>query len=410
MAGDFSKIKYKARGYSFALRVAFRYVFSPKSHNIINIISGISAIGVAIGTAALVIVMSCFNGFEGLIGDMFSAFDPDIRITALKGKYFEINDSLLAVKNLEQVAVFTEIVEENALLRFADRQLPAVIKGVSDNFAQLTGIDSIIYDGKFEVFDGAFERAVLGIGVAEHLGMGAQFIDPLYIYAPKRNEKINLLRPDRSMNYSALYASGIFATNQADYDERFVLVSLPLARELFEYDSLQVTAVEVKVANSANVEKVKKQIKNLLGSNYLVKNRYEQQEVFFRLLKMEKWFAFFILSFILLIASFNVIGSLSMLIIDKRADIQTLRSLGANSRLIRQIFLFEGWIVSAIGGVLGIVIGTCLCLVQQYFKIVTLGAGYIIDAYPVITHFSDIASIFATVLLMGFLAAWYPVK
>jgi len=395
----------------FSLKVAFRYIFSKKSHNAINVISGISATGVAIGTMALVVVLSVFNGFEQLIANMFSAFDPDFRITAVEGKSFEIDeDPWQTIRKMPDVAVFTEVVEENALLRFRDRQMAATVKGVGENYRQLTDIDSIMYDGKFELFDGAFERAVVGIGLAGSLSLGAHFIDPLYIYAPKRTSRINMLRPESSFNQAATFTSGIFAVQQVQYDNQYVLVSLDLARELFEYEAHVVSCIELKINDKADAAKLQKQLQAIVGSDFVVKNRYEQQESFFKIMQVEKWITFLILSFILLIASFNIIGSLSMLIIDKQADIKTLRSLGASTSQIKSIFLLEGWMISALGALFGILLGTVISLVQQHFGVLRMGSGYVVDAYPVVLVPSDILYVFITVVVMGFLAAYYPVR
>ncbi len=395
----------------FSLKVAFRYIFSKKSHNAINVISGISATGVAIGTMALVVVLSVFNGFEQLIANMFSAFDPDFRITAVEGKSFEIDkEPWQTMRKMPDVAVFTEVVEENALLRFRDRQMAATVKGVGENYRQLTDIDSIMYDGKFELFDGAFERAVVGIGLAGSLSLGAHFIDPLYIYAPKRTSRINMLRPESSFNQAATFTSGIFAVQQVQYDNQYVLVSLDLARELFEYEAHVVSCIELKINDKADAAKLQKQLQAIVGSDFVVKNRYEQQESFFKIMQVEKWITFLILSFILLIASFNIIGSLSMLIIDKQADIKTLRSLGASTSQIKSIFLLEGWMISALGALFGILLGTVISLVQQHFGVLRMGSGYVVDAYPVVLVPSDILYVFITVVVMGFLAAYYPVR
>ncbi len=409
MSSDYLKLK--LRGLSFSLRIARRYLFSKKSHNAINIISAISATGVAIGAMALVVVLSVFNGFEGLITNMFSSFDPELRITLAEGKSFDTTQpEIKELRNLKSIAVFTEVIEENALLRFRDKQMPATVKGVNENFARLTNIKQLMYDGEFKLYDGAFERAVAGIGVAGTLGLNAHFIDPLYIYSPKRNSKINLLRPENSFNQSASFVSGIFTVQQAQYDDKYVLISLNHARELFDYDSNTVTAIELKMKPATNLPDMQNKIKNLLGKKYSVKNRYEQQESFFKIMEIEKWITFLILSFILLIASFNIIGSLSMLIIDKKNDITTLESLGADKRLIKRIFLLEGWMISATGAVAGVITGTILCLIQEHFGIIRLGEGYVVDAYPVVTNITDLFLIFVTVLIMGFLAALYPVK
>ena len=396
---------------SFSFRIARRYLFSKKSHNAINIISAISASGIAIGTMALIVVLSVFNGFENLISDMFSNFDPDLKITLVKGKTFQVDtEDFEQVRKLKSIAFFTEIVEENALLRFKDKQMPAKIKGVSPGFRQMTQIDQIIYDGKFELNDGAFERAVPGIGVASILGLGAHFIDPLYIYAPKRTSNINLIRPEKSFNQMATFVSGIFSVQQLQYDDQYVLVSINLARELFEYQNNTVSAIELKLNKNADSEIVKAEINKLIGNKYLIKNRYEQQESFFKIMKIEKWITFLILCFILLIASFNVIGSLSMLIIEKKQDIETLRSIGANNLTIRYIFLFEGWLIAIVGSLSGIILGSILCIAQEKIGFLKLGSGYVVDSYPVVTNVTDVLLVFITVLLMGFVAAWYPTR
>jgi len=400
----FSKLK-------FSLRIAGRYLFSKKSHNAINVISGISSAGVAIGTIALVVVLSIFNGFELLFSDLFSAFDPDLQIALKQGKQFSIDTpEFEAVKKLEGIAVFTEVVEENALLRYKEKQMPVLVKGVSDDFKQMTRIDSIMFDGEFLLYDGAFERSVVGAGIAATLGLSAYAIDPLYIYAPKRTSKINLLRPDQSFNQSGTFISGIFSVQQNEYDNQYVLVSLNLARALFEYQANDVSAVELKLLPFADTQKVKNELQKLLGDEFSVKDRYEQQEAYFKIMQIEKWITYLILSFILLIASFNIIGSLSMLIIDKKEDIITLRNLGADQKLIRQIFLLEGWMISAVGAVLGIIIGTILSFLQEKIGFIKLGPGFIVENYPVVIQFSDILLVFFTVLALGFFAAWYPVR
>lgn len=395
----------------FSLRIARRYLFSKKSHNAINVISALSVFGVAVGTMALVIVLSVFNGFGGLISNMFSSFDPELCITSVEGKNFDISASeIQTLKKHKSIAVFTEVVEENALLRFKDKQLPATIRGVNQNFVELTRIDSLIYDGVFQLHDGAFERSVVGIGIAGSMGLSPHFIDPLYIYAPKRGGKINLLRPDQSFNQSTTFVSGIFTTMQGQYDEKYVIVSINLARELFEYEPTKVTAVYLKIKRNVDLKKTQSELANIIGKKYEIKDRYEQQESFFKIVKIEKWMTYLILSFILLIASFNIIGSLSMLIIDKKNDIKTLESLGAEKKLIRRIFLFEGWLISITGAIIGVSLGTIICKVQEYYGLIKLGPGFVVDVYPVITNVSDILLIISTVLIMGFVAAWYPVR
>lgn len=401
----------RLKSYSFPFRIAKRYLFSKKSHNAINIISAISAIGVCIATIALVSVLSVLNGFESLVSSLFSAFDSDLKITLVEGKTFDISsDEFGQIRNNPAIINFTEVIEENALLRFKEKQMPAVVKGVSDEFSTMTKIDSIMYDGKFELFDGAFERSVPGLGVASMLGVTPYFIDPLYIYAPKRTSRVNLLRPETSFNQVGTFVSGIFSVQQLQYDDNYLIVSLNLARDLFEYDSVTVSAIELKIDEKYNQAAIQKEIRQLLGEKFNVKNRYEQQESFYSIMRIEKWITFFILCFILLIASFNIIGSLSMLIIDKKDDIRTLNDLGANSVLIKRIFLFEGWMISLVGAITGIVLGTLLCLIQTHFGILKLGMGYIVEAYPVLVKPTDILLVFIVVLLLGFLSAYYPTR
>ncbi len=396
----------------FAVWVAKRYLFSRKSHNAINVISGISAAGVSIGTAALICVLSVFNGFGTLIQNMFSAFDPDLKISLVEGKTFDANSCRFQqIKKGKSVASYAEVIEETALLSFNDRQMPARIMGVSESFNKVTKIDSIMYDGRFLLFDGAFERTVIGIGVANKLGMNAQMITPLQILAPKRTVRINMVRPENSFNPASAYISGVFVVNQPEYDDEYVLTSLNLARELFEYDQNTVSSLELKVKPGDSVQKTKSEIRQILGDNFKVLDKYEQQEDFFKITKMEKWITYLILCFILLIATFNIIGSLSMLILEKKDDIQILRSLGADEKLIKRIFLFEGWMISLLGASLGIALGIVVILIQQHFGILKLGGdNYVVDAYPVVLLFSDVLISFVSVLIMGFLAALYPVK
>lgn len=404
-------VKEKWRDFSFAFRVASRYLFSKKSHNAINIISGISSAGVAVGTMALVCVLSVFNGFESLVHSLYSAFDPDLKITLVQGKNFDVNTlEFNAIRQSPSVACFTEVVEENALLRYNERQMPATIKGVSEEFRQMTNIDSIIFDGIYQLHDGGFERSVVGYGVGLTLGLSPHFIEPLRIYAPKRTARINHLRPESSINEELTFVSGIFAVQQTQYDENYVLISIDQARRLFEYDSTTVSAIELKLNEDANLEKVKQQFRTELGDEFVVKDQFEQQADFYRILQIEKWVTFLILCFIVLIASFNIIGSLSMLIIDKKEDIITLKNLGANEKQIRHIFLYEGWFISLLGALIGIVVGTVLCLLQEHFGILKMGEGSVVDAYPVITQFSDVLLVLVAVTFLGFITAYYPAR
>ena len=396
--------------------IAKRYLFSKKSHNAINVISTVSVCGVAVATMALVCALSVLNGFVSLVSSMLSNFDPELKIVPAHGKVFDPNEpAIQQVKALPEVALWCEVLQDNAQVRYRDRQLTAVVKGVDESFGQLTRIDSILIDsrdGKFVLADEVVNYATLGVGTAFALGVRPNYADPLEIYAPKRDEKVNMANPVASLNLEYAFVGGVYATNQQMYDENFLLIPLSMARSLFRYEK-EVSAVELALRPGANLNSVKSQIKSLLGENFWVKDRYEQQEASFKMMQGEKWMIFLILCFILVLALFNVIGSLSMLMIEKKEDVRTLRNLGADDRLIRRIFLFEGWMISGLGALVGIGIGLALCLVQQEFGILKLGeaaGSFVIDAYPVRVEAGDIVLVFLTVLIIGFLAAWYPVR
>ena len=393
--------------------IAWRYIFSKKSHNAINIVSGVSAAAVGVVTAAMVCVLSVMNGFGSLIETMFSQFDPQLRITATTGKSFSITDeSIQSVIALPFVELVSQTIEETALIRYQEHQLPAHLMGVDDNFRQLTSIDSIITDGKYSVYDGAFERAVLGRGLAGQIGINAHFVGGIHIYAPKRTERVNLMRPDQSFNEATVFISSTFAVNQVKYDDAYMLISLPLARELFDYDSVTVTALNLQLSPSISTKRAKKQIQHLLAEKYVVQDRYEQQADFFRILKIEKLLTVLLMTFILLIACFNIISSLSMLIIDKKADIRILSNLGVDQTTIRKIFLFEGWLICSLGAAIGLVVGLFLSLIQEHFGLIKLGNGteYVISSYPVEVQAVDILIVAVVVLLLGLISAWYPVR
>ena len=400
---------------NFPFYIARRYLFSKKSHNAINIISMVSVCGVVVATIALVCALSVLNGFVSLVSSMLSNFDPELKILPAHGKVFDPTlPAVQEVKKLPGIALFCEVLQDNALVRYRDRQIVTTVKGVDDTFAKLTRIDSILIDsrdGKFVLSDEVANFASLGVGTATLLGVRANYSDPLEIYVPKRDEKVNLANPASSFNLDYAFIGSVYATNQQMYDENFMLLPLPLVRSLFHYEK-EVSAIELSLAPGADVNSVKSQIKSLLGENFWVKDRYEQQEASFKMMQGEKWMIFLILCFILILALFNVIGSLSMLMIEKKEDVRTLRNMGADDRLIRRIFLFEGWMISGLGALIGVIIGLTLCLLQQELGIIKLGqaaGSFIIDAYPVRVEAGDVILVFITVLTIGFLAAWYPV-
>lgn len=304
------------------------------------------------------------------------------------------------------------MVEETALVRYKEHQQPARLMGVDTHFQEITHIDSIISDGSFSVYDGAFDRCVMGRGLASQLGMNAHFVGGVHLYAPKRTERVNMLRPDESFCHEVCFIAGTFAVNQVQYDDQLLLVSLPLARRIFQYDSLTVTSLSLRLKEGVNMRQAKRQMAAALGTGYVVQDRYEQQADFFRILKIEKLLTALLMAFILLIACFNVIGSLSMLIIDKREDIRILSNLGADQQTIRRVFLYEGWFISGLGAMLGLLLGGVICLLQQHFGFLKLGSGddYVISAYPVLVQPTDILLVAAIVLLLGFVSAWYPTR
>lgn len=400
---------------NFPFYIARRYLFSRKSHHAINIISGISVCGVALATLALVCTLSVFNGFQDMVAGFFTAFDPEIKITAAKGKVFDPGtEAFRKLQALPSVEVFSRTLEENAMVQYKDRQAMVRIKGVEDNFEQLTSIDSILYGkGTFLLQDPVVDYGIMGGELVSMLGTGIRFVDPLRVYAPKRTEKVNLSNPAASFTEEYLHSPGVvFAVNQKKYDASYILTSLNFARRLFGYDR-EVTSVELKLKPGTNVSAAEKEIRSILGSDFIVRDRYEQQEDIFRIMEIEKLISYLFLTFILMIACFNVIGSLSMLIIDKKEDVATLRNLGADDRLISRIFLFEGRMISFAGAAAGILLGLLLCFIQQRYGVIALGntgGGFVVDAYPVSIHAWDIVLVFVTVTVVGFLSVWYPVR
>ena len=402
---------------NFPFYIARRYLFSKKSHHAINVISGVSVCGVALATLALVCTLSVFNGFQDLVSMMFTAFDPEIKITAVNGKVFDSqHEQIQLLRELPEIEVFSESLEDNAMVQYKGRQTMVVIKGIEENFNQLTAIDSILYGrGEWILRDEVVDYAVPGIELVSVLGTGIRFLDPLEVYAPKRGAKINVANPSTSFESSYLHSSGlVFAVNQQKYDASYILTSLSFARELFQYET-EVSSIELRLAADTDVKKVKNKIQRMLGTDFLVQDRYEQQADTYRIMEVEKLISYVFLSFILLIACFNVIGSLSMLIIDKRNDVVTLRNLGANNQLISFVFLFEGYMITFFGALIGIGLGLILCFIQQEFGVIPLGSGasagaFVVDSYPVSVYASDVVLVLITVLVTGFLSVFFPVR
>ena len=399
---------------NLSLFIAKRYLFSKKSHNAINIISLISVCGIAIATMAMVCVLSVFNGFGGIVEGMFSAFDPDLKITPKAGKVFNYdNDTFKQVLSNSSIQMFSESLEENAIYEFGDNQVPVIVKGVSQEFQIMSDMDKLMLDGNFKLSEDVVDYTVLGAGLAMSLGARSGFMDPIKIYAPKRDVRVNFANPGAAFTDVNVMIGGIFSLNQPEIDEQMAIVPINLARELFRYDS-EVTSLDINIIPNASVKKVKDQIQSIIGDDYVVQNRYEQQIQSFRMLQIEKWVTFLILAFILLIAAFNLVGSLSMLIVEKENDINSLRNMGANNSLIANIFLFEGWLIAFWGIISGIIIGLVLCLLQQNFGLLRLGSDvsgvYIVDAYPVIVRLWDVAIVFVVVSLISILTVFYPIN
>lgn len=391
--------------------IARRYLFSKKTHNAINLVSLVSVFGVTVAVAALVITLSVYNGFQDLLKNLYGNFDPQINIIAREGKTFVPDtEAFRTIKADKDVAVYCETLEENALLIYKDAQTSAVIKGVDESFNTLTQIDSLMIAGSFKLKEYDFQYATLGIGLASVLGTGSSFIDPITIHVPRRTGSINLANPIASFKSLHVLVCGTFSINQPEYDNNFVIVPLSMARDLFEYPE-EVTGIEIKLHEGANPKKVISRFKRQLGPDFDVQGLMEQKADMYRVNRMEKWMTYLMLSFILLIALFNVVGSLSMLILEKRKDAVTLTELGADTAFIRRTFLMEGRLIALSGAVLGVIIGAAFCLLQQQFGLLKLGGGgnYIVEAYPVQLKLFDVLVVFVTTVLISLPATWWPV-
>lgn len=399
----------------FPFYIAKRYLFSKKKTNAINVISFISVMGVAVATMALVIVLSVFNGFHDLVASFFTNFDPQLKVVPVEGKTAPADDPILTkIRQLPQVAVATECVEDQALAMYQDKQAMVVIKGVDDNFEQLTHIKEILYgDGEFSLHAANLQYGILGIRLANTLGTSANFNEYMRIYAPQRDGQFDIMNPQSGFVVDSLLSPGVvFAVNQSKYDRNYILTSVTFARLLFDQDGM-LSSLELRLKNGSDFEAVKREMKEIAGTKYKVLDRFEQQADTFKIMQIEKFMAYIFLTFILIVACFNIIGSLSMLIIDKKKDVETLRCLGADDRQIKRIFLFEGRMISALGALLGIGVGLLLCWLQQMYGLVKMGersGSFIVNAYPVSVHYTDVLFVFITVMAVGWIAVWYPVR
>lgn len=400
---------------NFPIFIARRYLFSKKSTHVINVISSISVIGVAVATMALVIVLSVFNGFHDLVASLFTSFDPQLKVVPVEGKTAPSDDPILTqIRLLPEVDVATETVEDQALAIYDGKQAMVKIKGVDDNFAELSHITDILYgDGSFSLHAANLEYGILGIRLAQTLGIGAQWDGYLKIYAPQKEGQLDLSNPGEGFVADSLNSPGVlFSVRQSKYDKNYIVTSIAFARNLFGQQGM-LSDLEIRLKEGSDLNAVKAEMQKIAGTKYKVLDRFEQQEDTFKIMSIEKLMAYIFLTFILVVACFNIIGSLSMLIIDKKNDVVTLRNLGANDKQITRVFLFEGRMIAVIGAVIGIGLGLLLCLLQQQYGFVRLGeseGSFIVDAYPVSVHYTDVAIIFVTVIAVGWLAVWYPVR
>lgn len=398
-----------------SLFIAKRYLFSKKSHQVINIISGVAIAGITLATAAMICTLSVFNGFRGLVAEQFTVFDPDIKVTAAKGKSFTTDDSrITAVGELPAIETVSFCVEDKAMVEHGGKQIMVTLKGVDSNFSRLTNIErALVGKGEFNLQDSLNNYAVPGAELINRLNCGLKPAEPFEVYAPNRTGKLNLTMPARNFKKGKINLNGLaFIVNQPRYDAEYILTSDEFARKIFRRKENEATSMELKLSAGADMNDTKEEIKEILGDEYCVQDRYEQQDDIFKVMQIEKLISYIFLSFILLVACFNIVGSLSMLIIEKRDNMNTLRSMGADRKSIANIFIYEGLIISAIGALSGIVLGVLLCLAQQQFGIISMGGngGFVVDSYPVEIHAGDVATTFVTVLIAGVAAVWLPVK
>jgi lipoprotein-releasing system permease protein len=392
---------------NFPLYIARRYAVSRKSKNVVNIISNIAMVGVVVGTMALVVVMSIFNGFDVLIKSFFSVFDQPIKITATTGKTFvPQGDAFDWLKHHEAILHYSETIEEVALLRYEERQYIAQMKGVDSSFVRMSQLDNYLYDGDFLLNDGNFLYTILGREIAWNLGAGVTFVNPIFISVPRKGRTVSLQNP---FNQQHLFLSGVYSVGQIEVDDKYAIIPIEVARNLLELDN-EVTALEIALKPGTSVKRIQREIQKKLGNNYLVQNRYEQHESYYRVMNSERFFIFLTLAFIVVVASFNLAGAITMLLLDKKKDVNTLNSMGLTRREIATIFLLNGLVVSAIGAVIGIVLGVLICLGQQHFGWIGFPGNFVIESYPVDIRLWNLGVIALTVMLIGGVASWLPVR
>lgn len=395
---------------NFTFFVSRRYLFSRKSHNAINIVTGISVACVAVVTAALIIILSAMNGLSDLVETLYNSFHADVRITSVKGKTFILDSAdVVAMKKIPGVVWYTELVDESVLVTNEDRHLPVTMRGVSEDYAKLTGFDTTVHQGTYDLHPHGRNGAVVGQEIGTRLNLGE--LSPLNLYVPRRDRNlvVDINNMDEEpFNKDVVYVSGLYSVS-SDFDGRFVILPIDKVRSLMDYTK-ESSSAELGVQKDANVDEIIAEVRSILGDKYLVQNRYQQNEVLFSTLKSEKVWTFIILLFILVIATFNTIGSLTLLIIEKKKDIGVLWSMGADPSVIRRIFFSEGLLISITGTLAGSFIGLVFCFLQQHFGFIHLSEGFVVDAYPVNVRLNDVLLIIGCVTAIGLLAAWYPVR
>lgn len=394
-----------------SLYIARRYLISKKSHNIINVISAVSVLGFTVGTTALIVILSVFNGFESVVLTLFNTFNAEIQITPREGKTFDVTTLPEdKIRKVPGVVYLTDVIEENALLKYDDKQYIATIKGVNPDYKLMSGLDTMLVDGEFVLEKDSNNYALVGNGVAYNLGLQLNdYLNPLEIYVP-RKESTSMLNPLEAFSAEVLYPSGVLSVQQ-EFDSKYVLLPLRFVRKLLNYNN-EVTSVEIGLKPGTDADKVQKEIEKISGDKFVVKNRFQQQELLYKIMKSEKWAIILILSFILLVATFNIIGTLTMLILDKKKDIAVLWSMGADQSLIRKIFFAEGMMITVIGAILGLALGALICWLQIKFGFVTMpdDGSFVITEYPVEMRSFDFLLVLAIDIVIGIFTSWFPVR
>lgn len=390
--------------------IARRYLFAKKSHNVINIISSISAAGIAIGCAALVVIMSIYNGFDSIVRTLYSSYTPDLLVTPAEGKLFTTDsEGFEEIRSNAAVLSFCEVLEENVFVTYGDNHIVATARGVDSAYISATGLKDYVVEGNFELELGDLKQVVIGYTLAQELGLRIAFVTPLDVYFPSRTADVSRVNPFASLRSERLYPGGIISLDQ-NFDKKYMFLPVETLRSLLEYEN-EVTSVEIyadsSVISSNGVVNAdfQKKVSAALGDSFTVKNRQQQNESLYKLLSYEKIAIYAILLFVMIIISCNIFGSLSMLIIEKRDDIEILKSMGADERLIKKIFVKEGWMISLLGIVAGIALGLLICLLQQKVGLVKMPGNFIVEYYPVVIRWSDIMIIAGGVGLIGYLAA-----